>query len=542
MPQMPSRKSAGTVKAAKRASPKGAQAERTPPAVAAHDLLAEPLLGVVLQGGARERLDLPGVLEALGKDELEGFSALQAHQQHAWHAFLVQLAAIALHRAEERSPRLKAARWRELLEALTRGRREPWTLVVPELSRPAFLQPPVPEGTLDGFKARLARSDELDLLVTSKNHDVKAARAAHARPEHWVYALVSLQTMQGFSGRSNDGIARMNVGAGIRQGLCLEPVHALGARFRRDTEAALEARDAVRGSRGFKARGGISLLWLEPWDGETALTPRDLDPLFIEICRRVRLDVVDGMIGAHTVGSVGARIDAGDLRGNTGDPWTPVQKAESKAFTATEAGFSYRVLHRLLGDDFQPGVAQVPRRGDSEVEIVATVLARGMGKTAGFHERRVPVPGELLPWLADAERRALLGAFASQRVQLAADVQRLVLKPAVLAYLQGAPDELKFKDRRADAWLEAHDAEVDRIFFERLWADLSRGAERAVEEWARTVLELARVQLQSAFEVAPVAIARRYRAIAAAERVFEGAARKHVKLAFDPEKEERHEA
>ncbi|ACL64133.1 CRISPR-associated protein, Cse1 family [Anaeromyxobacter dehalogenans 2CP-1] len=539
---MPSRKSAGTVKAGKRASLKKAPVERKPPATPAHDLLADPLLGVALQGGAREWLDLPGVLEALGKDEIEGFSALQAHQQHAWHAFLVQLAAIALHRAEERSPRLKAARWRELLAALTKGRHEPWTLVVPDLPRPAFLQPPVLDGTLDGFKARLARSDELDLLVTSKNHDVKAARAANARPEHWVYALVSLQTMQGFSGRSNYGIARMNGGAGSRPGLGLAPGHALGARFRRDTAAALEARDAIRGPRGYKARGGIALLWLEPWDGKSALTPGDLDPLFIEICRRVRLDLVDGMIGAHTVGSANARIDAGDLRGNTGDPWTPVQKAESKPYTATEAGFSYRVLHRLLGDDYQPGVAQVPRRGDSEVEIVATVLARGMGKTAGFHERRVPVPGDLLPWLADAGRRALLGAFAGQRVQLAADVQRHVLKPAVLAYLQGAPDELNFKDRRAGAWLEAHDAEVDRIFFERLWADLSRDAERALAEWARTVLDLARAQLQSAFEDAPVPIARRYRAIAAAERVFEGAARKHVKLAFDPEKEQRHEA
>ncbi|WP_232288360.1 type I-E CRISPR-associated protein Cse1/CasA [Anaeromyxobacter sp. K] len=531
-----------TGKRAKSARGRDVRGEPPTRSLPLHDLLDEPLLGIARGDGSRGRLDLPGVLEALGKDEVEGFSALQAHQQHAWHAFLVQLAAIALQRGEDRSPKLKAARWRELLETLTRGRHEPWTLVVPDVSRPAFLQPPVPEGTLAAFKSRLARSDELDLLVTSKNHDVKAARAANARPEHWVYALVSLQTMQGFSGRANYGIARMNGGAGSRPGLGLAPGHALGARFRRDVSVLLEVRDSIRAGRGYKAHGGISLLWLEPWDGNSAITPGELDPLFIEVCRRVRLDVSDGGIDAHTTGTAAARISAGDLRGNTGDPWTPVQKAEGKAFTATEAGFSYRVLQRLLGDEYEPGATQLPRRADREVELVATVLARGMGKTGGYHERRLPVPGDVLPWLADDERRALLGALARERVQLAADVQRLVLKPAILAYLQGAPDDLKFKDRRADPWLDAHDAEVDRIFFERLWADLTRDVDGARNDWARTVLELARAQLESALEVAPVPIARRYRAIAAAERVFEGSARKHVKVAFDLEKEERHEA
>lgn len=503
-----------------------------------HDLLEDRFLGVTFAGGRRESKTLPEVLHLLGGgDEIEGFTALQAHQQHAWHAFLVQLAAVALQRGGEEKPSQRPETWRELLLALTRRRHEAWTLVVPDLSLPGFMQPPVPEGELDAFKTTIERPDELDVLVTSKNHDVKAARSSRARPEHWAYALVSLQTMQGFSGRMNYGIARMNGGVGSRPGLGLSPGHSLGARFKRDVEALLAARDTIAADREYPRRGGIALLWLESWNGRTPLELQALDPYFIEICRRVRLAEIDGRLLARASPTDASRVEAGGVRGNTGDPWTPVHKTEGKAFTATELGFAYRVVHRLMGDEYVQGVAQEPRPGEQDLVLVASVLARGMGKTGGYHERRVPVPAAATRWLRAPDRRAALAERARARVQLVADVQRQVLKPAILVLLQGAPGKLNFKDERGDRWLAAHDADVDAVFFERLWADLERPPEEGRRAWAKLVLDLARERLRDAMESAPVPSMRRFRAMADAERVFEGAARKRVPIAFEPKEE-----
>ncbi len=76
-------------------------------------------------------------------------TAVQAHQQHPVHAFLVQLAALALARADEARIAHGEAAWRALLLEAARADgagAEAFTLVVEDLGKPAFLQPPVPEG------------------------------------------------------------------------------------------------------------------------------------------------------------------------------------------------------------------------------------------------------------------------------------------------------------------------------------------------------------------------------------------------------------
>ena len=58
------------------------------------NLLSEPLIRATPCGP----LSLPGVLAALVRDEVQSFPALRPHQPPAWRMFLVQLAALALHR------------------------------------------------------------------------------------------------------------------------------------------------------------------------------------------------------------------------------------------------------------------------------------------------------------------------------------------------------------------------------------------------------------------------------------------------------------
>jgi CRISPR system Cascade subunit CasA len=53
---------------------------------------------------------------------------------------------------------------------LADGSEAAWHLVVDDVSQPAFMQPPVPEGSLEEAKysSDIQTPDELDMLVTSK--------------------------------------------------------------------------------------------------------------------------------------------------------------------------------------------------------------------------------------------------------------------------------------------------------------------------------------------------------------------------------------
>jgi CRISPR system Cascade subunit CasA len=62
------------------------------------NLLTEALLNVSRSDGTRV-VSLPELLVALSRDEVDELPAVRPHQEHAWYAFLVQIAAMAAHRA-----------------------------------------------------------------------------------------------------------------------------------------------------------------------------------------------------------------------------------------------------------------------------------------------------------------------------------------------------------------------------------------------------------------------------------------------------------
>lgn len=492
------------------------------------DLLAESLLSADTCTGERRRFSLPALLAALERDELRAFSNLQAHQQHAWHAFLVQLAAIARHRAAEDGAAWSADRWQAALLAMTEGRREPWCLVVEDLSQPAFLQPPVPEGHLDGFKPLGSQPDQIDVLITSKNHDVKAARIASPAPEHWIYALVSLQTMEGYGGRGNYGISRMNGGFSSRPCVGVEPASSPGRHLRRDVRALLKGRGDLL-ELGFQDRGGRALLWLDGWDGATSDNLEDCDPFYIELCRRLRLT---GSGDGQTIWfspSDSPRLATKERLGNVGDPWIPVHIEKGSALTLTDpAGFTYAFIQELLfGDGWKLGAAGALGPEDAAgSSYLFRVLVRGQGQTDGYHERRLPVPSEVRSILSQPQGKARLGGLSRARVEATRRLQNKVLHPALCALLQGAPDALNIKDKRTDRWKSALDRAVDACFFEHLWADLELEPTEAAHRWSRVLHPLGRAQLDAAIASAPVPSVRRWRCIATAEQIYEGSFRR----------------
>lgn len=134
-----------------------------------------------IEDGSLHHSSLPQLLAAMANLQVYDFPALRPHQRHPWHAFLVQLGAIALHHAGQSEPWQQADAWRAALLALTPDDPDgaAWCLVTPA-DRPALLQAPVPGETPQRWSNVIHAADALDMLVTSKNHDLKAARARQA--------------------------------------------------------------------------------------------------------------------------------------------------------------------------------------------------------------------------------------------------------------------------------------------------------------------------------------------------------------------------
>jgi CRISPR system Cascade subunit CasA len=504
------------------------------------NLLTDRLLSVRNRACERLKVTLPELLAHLGRGEEVEPLALRPHQQHAWHAFLVQLGAMVAHRAEEASLERSPEMWRSaLLELAGEAGAAAWSLVVPNLALPAFLQPPVPEGSLAGFRNLVSGPDGLDVVITAKNHDVKADRIAAPEPEHWIYALLTLQTMEGFLGRGNYGIARMNGGFASRPAVAAAPGLRWAERFRRDVGVWLDCRQRLVEEHGFQRSGGHTLLWLLPWDGKVSHGLAECDPFFLEVCRRVRLREEDGRIVAVTRPTEAALLEAKTLRGDTGDIWTPVQQADPqglKALTVGQGGFSYELMSKLLfGEGFPSRPALLLREDDgSEPVVVAQVLVRGQGKTDGYHQRLIPIPAKARRRLLSPAGPAEIGDIARTRVAQASRAQTSVLKPALCALLQGGPEKLNFKDPGARPWLDRFDAEVDRVFFSDLWEAIDVPREEQESAWNGRLRDLARAELEHAKSTAPVPLVRRPRAEAKAELIFRGTARKHLPTIDSP--------
>lgn len=457
------------------------------------DLLDEPLIRTEGAG----RLTLPGLFAAMARDAVRGFPALRPHQRPAWHMVVVQLAALAW-RGRDLPLAEDEGSWRDALLALTGGDPGPWALIGPE-DAPAFLQPAVvpPMGEL------IPTPDALDMLITAKNHDLKQQVAREAAPDDWIFALVSLQTMEGYSGRSNFGIARMNGGSSSRVllGLCPGGPGAPdpSAWWRRDVGILL--REGVQGK---GLLGGPALIWTLPWPEGSQLALTDLDPLFIEVCRRVRLGRVGGRIVAWHRGSAKARIDAESAHGVTGDPWCPVHLAKAKALTLGDRRFDFRLLSELIwGNDkgrvwVLPPLAR-PRPGERDMLLVAEALARGNSRTDGFMSRIVPVPaGE--GWLEPSA-----GEIA--RAQIAEiTLFDKALRDSLALFAAGGRRKAvneghRALTREARARFEAF---ADAIFFEHLWRRLGDSSDGPRRAFLQTLFAAARDELDRGMAAIPV--------------------------------------
>lgn len=498
------------------------------------NLLTDPLIRVRLTNGTSVAMSLPEVYEALAVDGIATFSALRPHQRHAWHAFLAQLGVIAAQRSDGTTLPRKAGEWSVLLRNLTPefSADEPWRLIVDDPAQPAFMQCPVPNG-LGQYRGRMATPDDLDILVTAKNHDVKQAVAIGSAPDDWMLALVDLQTMAGFLGAGNYGIARMNGGFSARPCLGLAPADGgLGAHLFSDMQRMLAGRTSLLDSHPdyFAPEEGLALLWLEPWDGTTSVDLREVDPYFIEVCRRVRLRVENRRIVAWTASSKVARVAAKEAHGNVGDFWTPVGAKDATALSLSNVGFRYDRLAKLMFDrdaySLPPSMRVSSTQSGSWI-VVARGVAGGQGKTDGYHERSdIAFDSRTTAALGRREGSDALARISEAQIEEIREVERALRFAIAVAASGGKPaEDLTKADRmHANPYARRLDAAVDAAFFGALDRrfvaadDEERAAARA--EFVRNMIRTARRLLDEAIDAVPCPAVWRYRAQARATSAF----------------------
>jgi CRISPR system Cascade subunit CasA len=489
------------------------------------NLLIDPVFSVQTSAGPVVMASLPELLALHGSDRVESLEGLRKHQAGPLHVFLSQLAGMVLAN-EGHDPAndvdRPAAMWLDGIRRLTArdGRRndDAWTLVVEDITRPAFMQAPcVSRAAFETeYKFRSAAPDGIDILQTAKNHDVKAARTASGTPEQWAYALISLQTTIGVLGAGQYGVARMNGGYGSRPIVGWQESLRPGARFIRDVRALQDLR-APNAERFGYSLNGLALVWTRAWDGSAALALDALDPLFIEIARRMRL--VRGEHGLYAMGatSKASRIAAGPLKGNVGDPWIPINVSTNGALTVSKHGFTPSLLRDLL---FEDGYVAAPMqklpRGDGDGWLTAAVLVRGQGTTDGFHEVTIRVPAiarSLL--LAGGASRDRLATLSKCGIDGASHVLRC-LRYAVATLLEGGPGTVNMGKPEISRWVDSvtrpFHAAWGNAFFDWLWSTPNEPDDAAAERrWIVTLRDLALEALERAFVEFPARAGRGYR-------------------------------
>jgi CRISPR system Cascade subunit CasA len=490
-------------------------------------------------------------MACLARDKVDSFPAMRPHQAPAWHMFLVQLAALALHRAGASLLPETEAEWVQALRGLTPDfpHDEPWHLVVDDWNKPGFLQPPVPAGI--SLKTQVATPDALDLLITSRNHDLKQEVAREADAQDWVLALVSLQTGEGYGGAGNQGIARMNGGSSSRPMLGLAPISQennkitsprLGVWFRRDAAVMLATREEEwnqQSFRGYPATGGLGVTWTVPWDEGQQLGFEHLDLWFIEVCRRIRLKTQDGHLCGQSGNSIAPRTLAKHWKGAVGDPWAPVHVTEGKGFTLAGRNFDYSTLVEILfsGNWKMPLLAQ-PAAFESSHEtmvLVAEAFSRGNSKTEGFKSRILPIGGKIARTLSVGPKRKELHELACKQIEEIAKFDKALRDALALAAAGGKRDSLRKEHyAHSDLARSYFDHAADEIFFEHLWARYEAQEESGEalkfegERFARVLFERASSVFEAALPGIPCPTLYRPRAEARARSKF----RSLVRFAF----------
>jgi CRISPR system Cascade subunit CasA len=502
------------------------------------NVLSDPLFTVDC-GDRMERLALPALLARLLTPEsgVRRLARLAAEQHGPVWRFLVRCGAEALHALGRPLPAPGTASdavAREVASVLAAraGGLPAWGLHEPDVGRPAFLQPPLPnvgEPAAAGYKpTTVAR---LTLAVGGKNHERKADSGRVLDAESLVAALI---TFQGGAIYTKGNYASQLMGSGSGKGSGSPYVGArlagtLDVTFRHDVQTVLAEWETVRRERGL--RGGVWALWTVPWDGESSISVETLDPAFIPCARLVRVGAPDAdgrWSSAWYRSTTKARVSDPTEGSGLGDPFLPLvshpkRPGDRKARGTMGTGYRYDEVVRLLfGDSARPGApspsvaALLDTRPPDGARIRFEGMAFDQGKTLGFHHREILVPaGNYLDFEDGGEIRALHADF----LQVVKDAQA-ALRAAARILLLGSPKPNRHAAAKTEAGAQTLQSAVDAVYVDRLLAAARAaraGDANSVDAWRAWVREQALRAFEQTRHAVPTPTSTRYQREVSAE-------------------------
>lgn len=545
-----------------------------------HNLLTDPLFSVTLTDRRHTRLTLPGCLAELAAGRLSTFDECASHQQQSWHAFLVQLATMAIHyddpdhRGRQPLPQ-DETHWLRLLRAMNPGETDSAWCLIGEAGQPAFMQPMLRAGSKKTPKERtptqkqieaaarreaeaqaaiaagkkpkkappkkvpstmvewkddlLYCPDQVDVLVLAKNHDVKDGRVISGDPQKWAFALTCLQTTASYHGVGNFGCSRINGGASSRCSIFVRVGRTAAEQFIRDVRVCLRERSRVLSDFPMMAEsGGIMLGWTQTVAMAEPLSIDLFDPYYIDMARVVRLDDSHGTIRALKIGTEDTLIQVMKGGLNT-DPWGVTNTKDVKMLSLQNAGFSYQLVQDILLDNnFRRGVLGLVQKDDPEhnLAIECFCIARGQGKTLGIQQRKIPVPRDVKTLLDDTAARKTLAEIARERVGFLSQTET-ALRYALKAFAQGKIEDINHDAKGITQAVARYSQEfadiVDRDYFVDLWAEAGASDEErpALREiWKQRMFALAQRVLNDAAHSTPIHSGKFYASVAAGEIVL----------------------
>ena len=463
-----------------------------------NNLLTEKWLTVISRQGDKRKVSLPELFSELERNDVADFPALLPHQRGPFHVFLVQLACHALETsgAAEHLPdptpeepwkllgQHSPDEWQQMIRGIVPGyfeqfpNDEPWCLVTNDLSKPAFLQCPVPDAKFTASKSIIKRPDDLDLMISSKNFDIKSDTFQNAQTEDWFFALISLQTNSGFLGRGNYSCARQNGGWAQRPIFTLQSSSSPGARWGRDARVILSCKGSDEDAlfQVCENTDDKRLLWLDTWDGTTSYELSSLHPLFIEVSRRVRAINKNGKLFFKKAPSACPRIDIGKTCGNLGDPWEPIV-SDAKGVRVFSSSLDYANIAKIItGEEtIMPNLLIRFHKGIDNakgLQLWCSALVKGQGKTEGYFERLIPVDAQ------KKHNRHDLWQAAQEMLNHADVAKRSVLAVAVARFLscghEGAGNNAIDWDSSViknclPRVRDRFEKDIDNKFFEYFW-------------------------------------------------------------------------
>lgn len=483
--------------------------------------------------GADHPVSLVGLLARLlaGEDDVISFPRLSPVQRSYWYRFLVRCAAKALHSMEMGVREAAGFEVEDLAGRIERslagsaGGEEAWLLYQADPLRPAFLQPPTPDGAVPDNSYTRNSMSMLTSAIGSKGHERKFDVERMLDAELAIYALVEYQTGVIFGGRGNYASQLMGSASGAGSGTPFMGVRlGRGYRdsFRHDVSVVLSHWEEIRSR--MHVAGDIWALWTVRWDGKSKLPATQLDPAFIPLARLIRLGepLPDGRFDTAWFRPTNCERVAdhsdGGLLGDIFTPLVPHPKHPGgwKVRGALKSGYHYEeVVNLLFGINAMPSksvsaLAKSRSPARAEARIIFEGTAFEQGKTGGFHYREVVIPSlNALAFLANPEPVAEAHAVM---LRMAKDAKSAI-RGATRILLAGSPKPRDGDGNKVDKPAQQLEYAIDKIYISTLMAAAERHAEgdmEYVKDWGQTLTETTRRIFRQAMNGIPTAGARRY--------------------------------